>query len=284
MADEDDLYPSQSSRRRFVKGVVGGAALVSVAVMADIAVSVSTPPTPVGGGLVEYYGIENTDGPAPRPMPQIPVELDSDGYLMGVWPTVKDVQVNGQTVAVAEQQLGGTTYSSEWFQYCGIESAPGLNPTANEDNYLRYADSPPYEWQQQDVSPGDRIHVDDFEDYLTWGDGIGESGLGKPATATWRSEGNTDGTTIPVQIIRSARIERLEASDEWVSASTQSGFIAIMDKCTHFCCVPLFKADQTSTRFGAEDQLYCPCHQSVYDPFSIVQQTFVAFPLSEGGQ
>jgi Rieske Fe-S protein len=270
-----DRYPEPSARRRFIKGVVGSSALVALGIVGGAVVNASTPPKPARGG------IENTDGPAPRPMPQIPVQIDPEGYVSGLWPAVKQITQEGVTVTVAEEELGGTTYSSEWFQYCGIESAPGLNPTADQDNYFRYEDASPYTWQQQNVTPGDRVHVDDFADYETWGDGIGQSGIGKPATATWRSEDVGSGAVIPVQIIRSSRIEAEAANDEWLAASTREGFIAIMDKCTHFCCVPLFKADQTSTRFGAADQLYCPCHQSVYDPFSVIQQTFIAFPRSE---
>lgn len=65
---------------------------------------------------------------------------------------------------------------------------------------------------------------------------------------------------------------------EWVAATTQDGFIAWHDQCTHFCCVPKFKANPNSAKFGAEDKVYCNCHQSVYDPFSIVEEQFVALP------
>jgi len=35
-------------------------------------------------------------------------------------------------------------------------------------------------------------------------------------------------------------------------------------------------------KFDAEDMIYCPCHQSVYDPFSLVKKSFVALPRPEG--
>ena len=61
----------------------------------------------------------------------------------------------------------------------------------------------------------------------------------------------------------------------FISEATQDGFIAWMDKCTHFCCVPGFK---TSDYPGAEDGVYCQCHQSIYDPFAPTKYQFVALP------
>ena len=66
--------------------------------------------------------------------------------------------------------------------------------------------------------------------------------------------------------------------DEWLQASTSEGFIAWLNKCTHFCCVPGYKQAADAARFGGEDGVYCQCHQSVYDPFSIVQTLFIARP------
>ena len=36
-----------------------------------------------------------------------------------------------------------------------------------------------------------------------------------------------------------------------------------------------------SANFGAENDVYCQCHQSIYDPFSIVKKSFVALPRPE---
>nr|NIR46591.1 Rieske 2Fe-2S domain-containing protein [Gemmatimonadota bacterium]NIR76253.1 Rieske 2Fe-2S domain-containing protein [Candidatus Kutchimonas denitrificans]NIT69083.1 Rieske 2Fe-2S domain-containing protein [Gemmatimonadota bacterium]NIW76664.1 Rieske 2Fe-2S domain-containing protein [Gemmatimonadota bacterium]NIY37660.1 Rieske 2Fe-2S domain-containing protein [Gemmatimonadota bacterium] len=86
------------------------------------------------------------------------------------------------------------------------------------------------------------------------------------------------GSTMPIQLIRSDLVEEQAGDDEWLSASTRQGFIAILDKCTHFCCVPGFKSFSDSAKFAAEDKVYCQCHQSVYDPYSIVKRSYVALP------
>lgn len=277
----DDKYPESTGRRRFVKGVVGSATLAGVGTGAAAALNTATSPSGAGGGTTEYFGVENTAGPAPRAMPQIPIEIDEEGFLKGVFPEPETKEVQGQEVTVLEMQLGGIKYSANWFQYCGVQGAPGLQPEADQDNYFRYTSAAPYEWQSQ-VEGGGKINISDFEDYETWENGIGDGGLGKPAMATWRSQDVTPAGTMPVQIIRSKRIKELaDQGDEWLSASTEEGFIAILDKCTHFCCVPKFKADPGSAKFGAQNDIYCPCHQSVYDPFSIVKKSFVALPRPE---
>ncbi len=278
----DDKYPESSGRRRFVKGVVGSAALAGVGTSVGSMINTTTNPTGAGGGTTEYFGIENTDGPAPRAMPQVPVRIDDEGFLQGFWPEVEEVEEGGRTFKTARTDLGGVTYSNEWFQYCGVQTFPGVQPDADQDQYLRYAQNPPYTWQQEEVSSGDRIHIDDFEDYGSWGNDIGRSGLGKPAFATWRSQGVPPQNTMPIQLIRSERVEEQAPNDEWLSASTREGFIAFLDKCTHFCCVPGFKSFGDSGKFNAEDMVYCQCHQSVYDPFSIVKRAYVALPRPEG--
>jgi site-specific DNA-cytosine methylase len=35
-------------------------------------------------------------------------------------------------------------------------------------------------------------------------------------------------------------------------------------------------------KFSVADEIYCQCHQSVYDPFSVIQESFVALPRPEG--
>ncbi|WP_435157291.1 ubiquinol-cytochrome c reductase iron-sulfur subunit [Haladaptatus sp. DFWS20] len=285
---EADKYPEDTSRRRFVKGVVGSAALAGIGTGTVATLNSATAPSGSGGGIVQYYGVENVAGPAPRGMPQIPVEIEDNGDVKGLWPNIQQREQEGRTITVAEQTIGGVTYSSEWFQYCGVQTYPGIAPNADQDNYFRYTSSSQYQWQSEDVEAGAIVNIDDFEDYESWGNGIGKSGLGKPATATWRSQDVPASGTIPVQLIRSPRIEEMANQNKWLGASTQEGFIAIMDKCTHFCCVPLFKGDPGSAKFGAADEIYCPCHQSVYDPFSIERVSFVALPRpddsSEGSE
>jgi Rieske Fe-S protein len=279
MPVDEDKYPVESDRRRFVKGVVGGAALAGVTTASAAAVNTTTAPTGAGGGALEYYAVENTDGPAPRGMPQIPVEIDSEGYLKGVWPEFDEEA----QAAVAENFKGtGTRYSSEWFQYCGVQTYAGVYPEADQDNYFRYTQSG-YDWHAD--KGGDRIHIDDFEElgesWREWNTSFGTRSNGKPASGTWRSKDLEPAETMPIQVIRSERVLELAQQDDWVAASTAEGCIAWLNKCTHFCCVPGFKSNEGSAKFGAADMIYCQCHQSVYDPFSLIKKNFVALPRPE---
>jgi len=210
-------------------------------------------------------------------MPIIPLTIEN-GELKGVWPEVTETKEDGQTVKVAETDLGGVTYSTQWFQYCGVQTYPGTQPDAGQDNFFRVGSNPGYDWMS-DLSAGDKLTVDMFDNYEEWGNDIGQSGLGKPATGRWRSE-DVD-QTLPIQVIRSPRIEEQAQDDEFLSAATEQGFIAWLNKCTHFCCVPGFKQLEGAASFDAEDKVYCQCHQSVYDPFSAVQTPFVALPRPE---
>lgn len=280
-----DKYPESSGRRRFVKGVVGAASLTAVGATTVGGVQLATSASGGGGGPTEFFGIENTAGPAPRAMPMIPVEVDDEGFLKGVYPEVKEVERQGQTLTVAEQELGGTTYSAAWFQYCGIQNYEGVAPGYEGDDFLRYSSGTDYDWQSQEVSAGDRVNVEDFQDYEEWGNGIGRSGLGKPAQVTWRSQ-DTE-ATIPVQVLRSTGVPEMVEQAEgdvatWLEATTEDSFILWLNKCTHFCCTPGYKTTAQAAEFGGEDAVYCPCHQSVYDPFSVVRRRFIAFPRPEG--
>ena len=285
MPEDEDSYPAESGRRRFVKGVVGASALGATGITGATGIKYATTSSGSGGGATQYFGIENIAGPAPRGMPQIPIEIDSDGYLKGVWPEVKTKTVNGEEVQLAETKLGGITYSSEWFQYCGVQTYAGIAPDADQDNFFRVSESAStrYDWMS-DLSAGDKLKVSDFDDYETWGNEIGEAGIGKPAMGRWRSEDLPPQETMPIQVLRSTRIEELaQKSDhpEWIKASTEDGFIAWLNKCTHFCCVPGFKSSAQSATFGGANDVYCPCHQSVYDPFNPVQLQFTSLPRPE---
>jgi Rieske Fe-S protein len=210
-------------------------------------------------------------------MPVVPVRIDEDGFLSGVWPG------DGDGEAVVD--VGGVPYSGEWFQYCGVQSIPAIRPGSEQDNFLRY-DAGGYDWQRETVAQGDRMHVDDFADYADWTNGLGSTGLGKPATGTWRSVDVPGEETLPVQVLKVAdrRFERMLAAPStgsFLAAAAPDGFLAWLNKCTHFCCVPGYKQTDQSLAFGAADAIYCPCHQSVYDPFSVVLDQFVALPRPE---
>ncbi len=278
MSAEDDKYPKSSGRRRFVKGVVGSAGLAAVGASTAVSVDSATQRTGTGGGTTEFFGIENTGGPAPRGMPLVPLEVDDEGYIRGIYPEVQTVEREGEEVQVAEQELGGTTYSSDWFQYCGIQSYQGIYPGYEGDNYFRHTADSPYDWQSG--LGGARINIDELEDYETWNtsDNIGRAGIGKPASVTWRSQDTEN--SIPVQILRSTRVEEMAENldgeaGEFLRAASSQGAIAWLSKCTHFCCVPGFKISDYE---NADNRVYCACHQSIYNPFSIVKRAFVAYP------
>jgi Rieske Fe-S protein len=293
MSADDDKYPGDSGRRRFVKGVVGGATLAGVGATGSATINSVTSSSGIGGGPTEAMAIENTDGPAPRGMPQIPIEIDG-GELKGVWPDVKEVTQGGFTVEIAETEIAGKKYSSEWFQFCGMETYQAIQPNYEpaEGNFFVAGTNPTYEWQS-DMAEDDRFTVDMFSDYKEWGNDIGVAGLGKPASAVWRSL-ETEKSLV-VNIIRSPVIEELvesgsakgadgetyevdEPTQKWLEATAPQGFLAWLNKCTHFCCVPNYKSLAGAAKFGAANEVYCPCHQSVYEPFSIVSTLFAARP------
>ena len=278
MSTEEDKYPIESDRRRFVKGVVGAASLAAVGSTGVTAVNTATPPTGSGGGVTEFMGIEHTGGPAPRGMPLIPVEIEEDGTISGRWPELVEEEVEGQTEFLAEEELGGITYSSQWFQYCGKQTSPALLPQAQQDNTFVSSPQAQYEWQTEELSEDDPLNLDHFEDYEEWGNEIGEDGVGKPAAATWRSDGLDGGDVLEVVVMRSALVEEAAEDDEFLAEATQEGVFAYLNVCTHFCCIPGFKVSETAQNIGAGDEVFCQCHQSLYDPFTISEQSFISFP------
>lgn len=273
---EDDKYPAESGRRRFVKGVVGGATLAGVGATGSATVNSLTHSAGVGGGQTVAMAIEQTGGPAPRGMPQIPLQITDEGHIEGIWPDTETITEEGIEIDVARTEIGGRQYGGEWFQYCGMEGYENLDPNFEADNRFLTDSAPSYDWQAEAKEQGDPLHVDDFEDYKEWGNGIGNDGVGKPASATWRSQDADD--TIPVTVIRSERIERMAEENEWIEASTAEGFLAYANVCTHFCCVPGYKLLDDSAQYNADDGTYCQCHQSTYDPFTIVETLFIARP------
>ena len=287
--DGSDKYPDDTGRRRFVKGVVGGATLVGIGGTGVVTVNSATSASGAGGGTTQSWAIENVGGPAPRGMPMVPVEVTDGGDIRGVWPDVTTVNQSGIEVEIARTENfkgTGVTYTQEWFQYCGVESYQGLQPSLETDNLFRVGSNPAYDWQGEAYSEGDPLNLDDFGDYEAWNNEFGDP-LGKPATATWRSQEAE--SIIPVQVIRSPVVERLAAGEgeipsaarSWLQAATDQGVVAWLNKCTHFCCVPGWKQTADAAKFGDANQVYCQCHQSLYDPFSVVQTLFTARPRPE---
>lgn len=259
--------PAGPTRRRFLTGVVGSAVAAAGATVAAVSIGAMTSSRGSGGGRVPYRGMRNVTGPAPRALPQVPVAVDEEGFLRGIWPAAT---TDGVPVAT----LGGVRYSADWFRYCGFADRPAFTGDAERDTYLRAAPYPPYEWQATAYDPGERLHVSDFSDYESWENGVGTPGLGKPAMATWRSR--EAHTPFRVQVLRSARVPALREGDAWLRASTDREFIACAAHCTYGCAATAFKAYGVSEKFDAGDLIYCPDHQSLFDPFDVVAGSFVA--------
>ncbi|GGK70035.1 hypothetical protein GCM10009067_22800 [Haloarcula sebkhae] len=142
------------------------------------------------------------------------------------------------------------------------------------------------------MNDGDKLRVEHFEDYESWGNDIGSDGLGKPAVATWRSQGE-DVKEIQVQVLRTPAVSKMAAGEdeyadlageirEFIDAATAEDFIAWVNRCTHLCCNPGYKKTPGSAKFEAADKVYCNCHQSVYDPFSPTKATFASRPRPQG--
>lgn len=286
----DDKYPVESDRRRFVKGVVGGSVLSGVLTTGAVAVSSATAPSSGGGGFVNYFGAERTAGPAPRGLPQIPIEIDDDGQLLGIWPEPETQTLpDGSEFTEASMELGGIEYTTEWYQYCGVQTFGGIKPDADgEDQVLRY-DAGSYDWMS-DVENGDPMLTEHFEDYDEWTNDIGEPGQGKPATGTWRSQNVPPEQTVPILVIKTDQLNVEEMNDstrEWVEASCPQDedggrYLGYVNKCTHFCCAPGYRTLDDAAAFGAANEIYCNCHNSVYKPFNIIEQQFVALPRPAG--
>ncbi|MDY6775640.1 MAG: ubiquinol-cytochrome c reductase iron-sulfur subunit [Halobacteria archaeon] len=269
----DDNYPNQG-RRRFVKSMVGAGVLGSVAAAGYSSVDLLTQKSGVGGGSIKYRGIKIVEGPAPRGMSQIPLKIEG-GEIIGRAPSPSGGKGN-PTLSIA-----GFDYSLDWFQYCGVQNYPGVQPEFESDNKFKYSARG---WHSD--REGDVMKVSDFDDWQSY---VGRAdnateGLGKPAWGTWRSEGVEK--TIPVAVIKTDKQRLLDNANsdqqrQWIEETCPQGFIGWINKCTHFCCVP--QGFQTSD-FGcgggvcAANKVYCQCHQSRYDPFNVVDDTMIALP------
>lgn len=269
----DDNYP-EKGRRNFVKKVVGAGVLGSVGTVGFMSYDMLTQQTGEGGGQVTYNGIELLAGPAPRGMPQIPLEIGSNGEIIGVAPPE------------GGRQIADFNYSMEWFQYCGVQGYPGVRPGFESENRFRYNSR---NWHEDRA--GEVMNVDHFSDWESYQGSANNAteGIGKPAWGTWRSQGVDQ--TMPVAVIKTDKQRLLDNApnqsvEDWIDATVPQGFIGWLNKCTHFCCVPQgFQTSDYGCGGGSDpcsgDLVYCQCHQSIYDPFSIVTENMIALPRPE---
>lgn len=258
--------PREPSRRKFLSGVAGAAALVAGGTLAAAALGATTSARGRGGGLVSYRGPANEAGPADRPLPAVPVGIDADGSLYGRFP------FDAETGVV---DLGGEQYSPDWFRYCEYERFEGLRPRSTTrsdgaaDSFLRHAPDAPYDWQAG--RGGDRLRVDEFEDAASWTPETTARGRGKPALATWRA---TEERAIPVLVVRTPEVA--PPTGEWLAASTADGFVAWAAHCPLDCAVTTFQSNPGSVTFEAGDVVYCPNCQSTFRPFEHDRGRFLA--------
>ncbi|MDY7082459.1 MAG: ubiquinol-cytochrome c reductase iron-sulfur subunit, partial [Halobacteria archaeon] len=209
----------------------------------------------------------------------IPLKIEG-GEIVGRAPEPQEGKLN------PTMNIAGVEYSMDWFQYCGVQGYPGVRPSFESNNRFHYSDRA---WHSD--MAGNVMKVSDFDDWQSYqGSAQGATeGLGKPAWGTWRSQ-DVD-QTMPVAIIKTDKQRLLDNAKndqqrQWINETCPQGFIGWLNKCTHFCCVP--QGFQT-TNYGcgsggsvcAADKVYCQCHQSIYDPFNVVQENMIALPRPE---
>ncbi len=249
MMDDPDVDRGGIPRRSFVKGMavagVGAAALAG-----GVGVGVSLAQDPCDElRTVEYVGAKKMAGPAPRGLPLLPVTVGDDGV------------VRGRPSLLGEPILG-------WYRYCGHGEAPGLQEGYEGDEVLRYfvpasqlaggADP----WFRDRL--GEPVRFRDLEP-------------GRAAAARWRSEGaeGKDVVTVLLMRVRGGEVA-LEGVDRRVADALglAQGLVAMVSFCTHFCCVPGYR-NPSAGAGGSEGDVFCSCHGSVYDPYTLARYRFV---------
>lgn len=172
---------SPLSRRSFVKGAVyasagfalGGYALQNAASMLK----------PSTHTVERYKGVLNVGGPAPRPLPLIPVDFE------------------GGTIV-------GSTEHLEWLWYCGLNQFPGIRPGATDDDTFTFAEPPEGTDAWYGDLAGQAMRRRDFLDRA------GEGPVG--ANGTWRKVG---GQAIPVIVVHLGDRAPAEATDGFLATS-----------------------------------------------------------------
>lgn len=232
--EDPDGGRSPLSRRSFVKGAVyasAGFALGGYALQ-----NAASTIKPASTRVVAYRGVLNVGGPAPRPLPLVPLALHDDGAL------------------------AGRADHLDWLWYCGLNKLPPIRPDAPvRDGLFRYAEAPEGTSAWYDALRGEVMNRQDFLDRA-------EASGGAPVGAggTWREQG---GTSIPVIVIYLGE----QAPDAAVE-----GFLATSGKCVHLCCVPGFNVSPQRFAKNADDRIFCICHGSIYDARTVVESTYLA--------
>ncbi len=85
--------------------------------------------------------------------------------------------------------------------------------------------------------------------------------IGKGASTIWR--GN-----IPAIILKLEK-GKFKNRVEGVVEDKDGVVVAFSAKCVHLCCLPNWMKSKPDF-----DNIYCPCHDSVYDPYDIVEEEY----------
>lgn len=261
-------------RRSFIKACAG---VAGAGAAAAAGFGMFRPVSDVGVEIIpiSYPGVKVLEGsPAPYGMPLIPLELTSDGALRGV-PDVTDDQLM-------------------WYKYCSHERAPGTFQDFESDNLISYyvteekIEKGLDAWYKGQI--GDTIRVEDFPDEEPSDDFQQFPGVGAPFE--WRSAGVPSESKITGIVIKVPRDELefngpIPAPEEAFIVEHPDDpeivFIATCSFCTHFCCVAGFHEAQLALSSGHGSRIFCTCHLSRYDPFTIetYNRTVFSFPDAE---
>lgn len=271
-------------RRSFIKacagvGAAGAAAAAGFGMLRPISdVDVNIVP-------ISYPGVKVLKGsPAPYGMPLIPLEIE-DGVLKG-------------RPDAAEDQL-------KWYKYCSHERAPGTFPEGaisgfTPTNEIKYFVTEEKIEKGLDVwyedLIGNPIRADDFPKEEPNESFDSFTGVGAPFE--WRSEGVPAESKITGIIVKFPKEElsfdsrvpapQAEEMDAWfpeVPGEPENVFLGCCSFCTHFCCVPGFHEAELALSSGYGGTIFCTCHLSRYDPFTIqnYNRTIFTFPNGAGG-
>lgn len=272
MADEepeDPFAPKKDgmNRRAFVKTAVTAAAIGAVgSTAAGLVVPLST-----AGGLkikrFPYWGARRVDGPAPQGVPLIPIKANDKG------------EIEGQADFDATPISGaGNDSILEWYRYCGHDESPAFEKGHTNDNVLRYFNNPAKVATAAKDLGAPLWYAGKLGQIVTVADFAGmPPGTGAPFK--WRSEdleGNDIVTGIIIKIDPAAR-KGEDASDFMASSGgpdAPKDLIAFSSYCAHFCCVPGFKESKEALAADWFENMYCTCHNSVYDPLQVRRYKF----------
>lgn len=85
--------------------------------------------------------------------------------------------------------------------------------------------------------------------------------VGKGASLIWMKR-------IPTVIMRLEK-EKFKNIAEGMVEDGDNVLVAFSAKCTHLCCLPNWMISKPEL-----EKIYCPCHDSVFDPFDVIEEEY----------